>query len=280
MPMFPILFQVTAHENLEFLKIQLSNILRFNNKCAVLVHIAQQMNITDNDIVTLSRIPNVFINPIRIRTVPFKVLTQIITNSLFSLGFDYEYTCLLASNCMFFDNGAYDYMKNYDYGCYAFENHDYSGKSADCYRYKRTIDSDDGIPNYSGQHEGVFMRKELVKPLIDSFTSFYPVEKWNDMADTTEESFLPTGMNIIFRGLKKGLPICLHRDRMEQTEIGTDGEHDAPKTITYLKKLIADRDTRIQYVLPGGEVNHFYCFKRIDRNVRGVLYRHFMLNFS
>ena len=162
-------------------------------------------------------------------------------------------------------------MKDYDYGCYSFENRNYSGKFNDCYKYKLSILPNESLPNYSGQHEGVFLKKELIKPLIDSFLNFCKLDKWNDMNDTTEECFLPTGINILFKSLKRGKPICLIRDRMKFLDIGKDSNYSIETTIKYLYKLIDNDNLHINYVLDEVEDNHFYCFKRINRDLNDPL---------
>ena len=269
--MYNILYQLTCHENIDFLLIQINNILDFNEKCAVLIHIAKQLNITDDQMASINRIPDVYINTNRVYTKYAKTLTPIISNCIYSYNIEFIYTSFLASNCFFYKKGAYKYMKEYDYGCYAFENRDYSGKFNDCYKYKLSILQNNILPNYSGQHEGVFLKKELIKPLIDSFLNFCKLEKWNEMNDTTEECFLPTGINILFKTLKSGKPICLIRDRMKYLDIGTDSNYSIENTINYLYNLRDNDNVNVNYVLDTLEDNHFYCFKRINRELNNPL---------
>jgi hypothetical protein len=276
--MYPILFQITCHECFDFLLIQIANILKYNPNCGILIHFAKQMELTNEQIITILSMKSVYMNPMRLETHMYKVLTQIISNCIFSERIDFVYTVLLPSNCLFYKKGTMEYISQYDYGCYSFTNTNYSGKWYDCYRYKCTITSDMQIPNYSGQHEGVFMKKEMIQPLITSFLRFCPLEYWNYMNDTTEECFLPTGMNILFASsYKRGKPICLLRDRIKNLDIGTDNNYSIPQTIDYLTKLKNTPDMKINYVLDEPEDNHFFCFKRVGRsNVPSTFLSFFM----
>ena len=99
--MYNILYQLTCHENIDFLVIQIKNIIEFNENCAVLIHIAKQLNLTDNQIAAINKIPDVFINTNRVYTKYCKTLTQCISNCIYSYNIEFVYTCFLASNCFF-----------------------------------------------------------------------------------------------------------------------------------------------------------------------------------
>jgi hypothetical protein len=277
--MYLILFSITIHENPEcFIKLA-ENIFAFHENSAILVHIALQSPITPEQIQSLEKIPHVYVNPLRVYTQNYKILTPLLANFITSHSIDYEYICLLASNCFFYRKGSYQYMQNYDMGCYAFENRNYSGKWADCRKFSLFIGNHSG-PNYTGQHEGVFLKKKLVKPLCDKLFQFCPLEQWNQPNDTTEESFLPTAINVLFKDKKRGFPICLLRDRMKHLFLDTDQSYDFHKTVEYLRFLASHPEEKIDYVLEEiAEDNHFFCFKRIPRNLDDPLTKIFTSSF-
>jgi len=277
--MYSILFSITAHENIECLIKLIENIFLFHENAAVIAHISLQSPITSKEISEkLHIIPNVFINPIRVPTLNYKTLTPLLANFILSEQIQFEYICLLASNCFFYRKGAYEYMKQYDVGCYAFENRNYSGKWADCRKFSLSIGNEKG-PNYSGQHEGVFMKKEFVKPLTEVLLKYCPLEKWNFQNDTTEECFLPTAMNVLFHDKKRGFPICFIRDRMKYLLLGTDNYYNIEKTKQQLVHWIQHPEEKINYVLEEQEENHFFCFKRIPRNLYDPLTQLFISRF-
>jgi hypothetical protein len=262
---YNILFAITAHENFALLLIHIQNIFKFNPESGILIHLSKRFDLKPDQVQYITQIPHVFVNPNRLETHSYKILTPIYANMVYSLDIDYEYMCLLASNSFFYKSGAYDYIRNYDYGAYAFENRNFTGKFADCRRYSISIGGTD-LPNYSGQHEGSFMKKELIPQLVDSFTRFCPLEQMNYLMDTTEECILPTGLNILFKDLKRGYPICLIRDRMKYGILGTDNSYHLENTKTYIHFLINNPDATVDYVLDAPEDNHFFTFKRIDRS--------------
>lgn len=263
---YNILFSITAHESIESLQLLIQNILYFNKNCGVIIHLSQSFQIEETILNKIKAIPHVYINPTRLYTMNYKILTPISSNMEYSMNIDYEYLCLSASNCFFYRYGAYDYIKQYDYGAYAFKMTDFTGKFKDCRNYSITIGGENLPHFYSGQHEGVFMKKELIPRLLKSFYDFCPLERMNNIMDTTEETILQTGINILFKDLKRGYPICLLRDRMRNESLGTDSSYDLNKTTSYLTYLINTPDAKIDYVLEEQEDNHFYTFKRVDRN--------------
>ena len=265
---YNIVYSITAHENFRFLVIQIKNVLKYNLQSAVLVHLSDQFSISAEEIRFLRQMPNVYVNPTRLHSEFYKVLTPLASNMVYSMeNIDYEYMCMLTSNCMFFKKGAFEYMKQYDYGAYAFENRNFTGKWGDCRRYSLSIGGEKE-PNYTGQHEGSFMKKELLSKLYESFFNFCPLDRLNELTDTTEETILPTGLNILYKGLKRGYPVCLIRDRMKHLEIGTDADNNVDKTMQYLRHLTDHPEAMVDYVLEDRqEDNHFFAFKRVNRTM-------------
>ena len=151
--MFDILFSITAHENIEFLCHQIDNVLKFNVNSAIVIHINKEVNITKEEWNLLKDKPNVFINPNRINSRLYKALTPIMSNLLYSKEINFKYVCLLASNCFFFKSGLIHYLNKYDYGCYKFENNNFSGKWGHCREFSIFIGAKNN-PNYSGGNTG------------------------------------------------------------------------------------------------------------------------------
>ena len=278
--MYNILFFITSNDNLDFLDILIQNVLKYNSKCGILIHINAKKIVDNKKLNELKLINNVFFVEPRIETYMYKTMTQLVYMNNYALmnNINYEYMCMIASNCFFFRKGCYEYITNYDYGCYDYfkKYNNFTGKFKDCKDYQLTI-GDINEPTYSGQHEGCFYKKELYKIICDSLTTFCKIENMNNLQDTTEECFLPTAANFLLKNYKRGLPICMIRDRIHNNIIGTDATYNFEETIKFLKKLTLPNIT-IKYVLNENEENHFYCFKRVSRELNDVLLQYFINN--
>jgi hypothetical protein len=270
--MYKIIFNLICHENFEFLLFQIKNIFKFNKNCSIIIHLSKLFNITSYQIEILKKIDHVFINQYRLMTFYCKALTPIILNIIESKNIDYEYMCLIQSNCLFFKSESYEYLKNYDCGFYScFRIKENYGKWLDCRKFKIYLDGIDEN-HYSGPSEGVFLKKEMTNLLIDKILGFvnYNLSNLNYLNDTTEESFLPTAMNILFKNYKIGLPLCFHGYRVENFP-----QND----YNYIKNFIEElRNNQLQYKIKhidGLEENHFYFYKRVNRNLSDDLAQYF-----
>jgi len=278
--MYNILFFITSNDNLNFLDIFIQNVLKYNSNCGVVVHINKTKMIDNKKLNELKQKNNVFFVEPRIETRMCKIMTPLVYMNDYALthNINYEYMCMIASNCFFFRKGCYEYIASYDYGCYSdFKKYNnFTDKFKDCKDYQLTIGASDE-PTYSGQHEGCFYKKELYGMMCDSLKKFCKIENMNNLQDTTEECFLPTAANILLKDYKRGLPVCIIRDRIHNNIVGTDEMYNLEQTIQFLKILTLP-NIKIKYVLNDNEENHFYCFKRVDRDLNDALLQYFINN--
>jgi hypothetical protein len=172
-------------------------------------------------------LPRVHLNPIRYPSKPGKLLTPLLLNWYFILSQpelfkDCEYVCQLTSNCLFFRSGALDYMRNFDYGWHNQYTHVVTASSPpkflDNDRFRQALCTalqlePTTVPCYTGPHEGTFLKLALVRPLVNVLLSWCPIADWDQQQDITEECFLPTAVNLLFRNERRGLPIVYFADR-------------------------------------------------------------------
>lgn len=268
MTKFDIVFYLPTSDNEDYLKVLVENVLKNNKNCSIIIHVDSKKGNykkIDNE--------NVFYTKERIKSVKYKIMTPlvVINKEHRRMNIECMYICLLASNNFFFQENSIDYMKKFDYGCYNFsKTSDFIGKWRDCYNFSKTLHKED--ITYSGQFEGTFYKKELFDLMVDRILSFCPLKKMNSLQDTTEECFLPTAANILLKEYKRGLPICLIKARLD----GYDSDlysYDYDTVVSLIQKL-RDKDYKIKYVLEEKEDNHFFCYKRVQRNLNDRLLKY------
>ena len=269
-----ICFNICMHECFDFFEEQIENIFYYNSECCIIAHISMFANITQFDQTILSKLKEkyskFFINPNRLESHKGKVLTPVVANYLYSkeLNIDYEYMCLMNSNELFFRKGAYEYMKNYDFGCFRIPAHTTRGsyleeKHQDCIRFALFASESKSGQTYTGQHVGTFYKMEIFKKIMDTILAFCPLENMNHLGDTTEECFLPTAAFILFPDKIVGNPITVVRDRTPDI-LGVDTNYCMSTTVDFIEKMRKNNEYPGTYVLMS-PITNIFVFNRVNR---------------
>lgn len=265
---YNILFLIPSNDDMEFIKILVNNILKFNNNCVVAIH----LNI--NKPYKNLNIKDVYFTKTRINSLFLKCLTPLmILNQEFN-NLKYKYVCLLASNSFFFKDNLYDYIKDYDYGCYNqfVKKDNFNDKFEDCYNFAKSLKAN---ITYSGQFEGSFYKKELFNLISDKLIQFCPIDKMNYLQDTTEECFLPTAANILLKDYKRANPICFIKIRYGGFDNRDDINYNYEEVVNLIKNLKQRKIKKIKYALKEEQENNFYTYKRVSRNLNDKLLNYF-----
>lgn len=159
---YKICFSIPVHEAPDVVNQQISNIHHFNPDSIVVLHKSLSFNtdvVFNEAVVNPNRFETQWGNSfVRVHFSNFKAVEE----------YNFEYFCVLASNELFFKHGAYDYMKQFDGGT------QYLPETG--VRFPRVIDLCNKHPTLSrvsSQIEGIFMKKYIVKELIDSMNIDY-----------------------------------------------------------------------------------------------------------
>lgn len=275
-----ILYSITVHEGIEFLELQVFNIKKYNPNSGIIIHISSNLNLSENDVGVLERISKldqVFINPNRIPTFMFKIASPQILNVLFAKNIVYDYFCMLASNEMFFRNGAEDYIFKYEAGSFHLpSNVDLLllEKHQDAINFAKFLSESD--QTYTGQHEGTFYKKEIIEKIVEKILVFKPLNELHLLGDTTEEWIFPTALHLMYKNIKLGYPITFLRDRAPEI-MGTDYENNMDKTKKFITNLIENESYDGSYVVQK-PIESIFSIKRVPRNSHGNLLKEYIFS--
>jgi len=116
-----VIFSILVHEKLDVVLNQISNFIKFNPKCLIIVHLSRSFRADLGDeIEKMSSLNHVIINNKSIRTgrgdnsqfyAHFSNLLLLKKNRIV-----FDYVCFHASNDMFVKQGLADYMSNFETG--------------------------------------------------------------------------------------------------------------------------------------------------------------------
>ena len=261
--MYKILFSITVHESIIFLEEQVKNILYYNKDSAILIHISKQYILSEYDNNLLDKLKKnfpIFINPISIETVYYKIATPQIANILYAKNINYEYLCMHASNEMYFREGAYDYMCQFDIGLYYIPSDINSLNQPhhrDIVAFSYFLNKP--LKTYTGQHEGSFFKKYIIENTADIILKFCPFENLNFINDTTEETLFSTAIYNTYSNIKHGYPLTFLRGMGDNIT-----ENDITKTINLIETIRKTSKFEGKYVIQEPIVS-IYAIKRVSR---------------
>jgi hypothetical protein len=209
------LFSCPIHENNEIVGNTIENVKKYNPNCVIILHISSAFKDFD---FTIGNIENVYINPIRFRTVHSQTshvpihLTNFIHGVNKKLNFDY--VCILHTSEMFIKHGMEDYIKNYEYSLW-FNQDDQPRvdiwppyvKSYNSKIFKDLFDPSDKR-NYLGNLiEGNWWQRELFEKMYNWTEKHYNIMTltWDFAA---EEVFFNTLSHHLSKTKNFGIPYC------------------------------------------------------------------------
>ena len=193
--MYKIVFSIAAHERYESIIDLIENINKFNEGCAIVVHLSSRF--VNNSLISeetflsiINSYSNVFINPNRQKTSLYsQLLVHYVNFTYIKDKIEFEYFSICNSNDLYVKSGFYEYIKNYDY---MVEHRKMkSSKWAHYYKffkddYIMSILEENGVKDYYLSYmEGTAYKKSVFDAICDNFTltdlqnySFnYPVDE-------------------------------------------------------------------------------------------------------
>ena len=215
--MSSIYISLIAHENFDFLKLQLLNLNRFLPSARVFLHLSALFDLDIHQKTIIENLNFVTISKERIHTDLFALLAPHVINIkeiLKTSRSQSDKIIFMSSNELFIMSGAEQYIKNHDFG--AFENANINnslnkGIIESCKSDDAFIEclSALGIDNIIwSQIEGSFYRADILRNFI-KYISFDEHRLLSKKQYYPEEIILPTLTNFAMLGnsYQKGFPI-------------------------------------------------------------------------
>lgn len=118
-----LMFSIPVHEKPEVVIDQIINFQHFNPGCGIVLHISDKFDFSREKLSykefksIIEKLPNVYINPVSVRTGISDIIQAHISNFRYVDGItQFEKFCLCASNEIFVKFGLYEHIKDYDCG--------------------------------------------------------------------------------------------------------------------------------------------------------------------
>jgi hypothetical protein len=230
-------FSIPVHEQPEVIQQQIDNIHHFNPDSLIVLHMSRGFS---------TSVDRCLINPTQYETRHMSSFLRVhISNFYYVKDIPFEYFVVLASNELFFKHGAYEYMRQYDYGV-----HNTDNVNRQLYDRMTELAVRHNKHPYSSQIEGIFLKKQLMHEIVS--LSNIDLTDWR--ATCEEEIFFPTMLSNT--PYVRGLPIT-----------SCEWIVNRPSSIEYVDELIESGLDKPDFYHPNG----VFSIKRVARNINDDL---------
>ena len=169
-----VVFSILVHEKLEVVLNQISNFVRFNPDCLIVLHLSQSFRVELGDQISkITELDHVLVNSESMNTgyADNSQFYAHFSNLLYLEKHDirFDYVCFHASNDMFVRSGLRDHIRNFETGFGFFEARKtwYHGRQAlKDYRLQKVLAKEGGGTIQGSQVEGAFMCYDIYKKFL------------------------------------------------------------------------------------------------------------------